>query len=84
MNTSAKKTTPVKKPSTAKKKRSRKKSWVRILLAVLRFFLIPCLCLIALYVGLVIGYVDLGKQNYAEIFTLKTWKHVYDLVFSNT
>jgi hypothetical protein len=36
---------------------------------------------IAIVAGLVVGYVGLGHRGLTEVFELKTWKHVYDLVF---
>jgi hypothetical protein len=68
----------------AKKPRKRKKLWVRIILFTLRLLLVPVLCLCALYAGLVIGYVRFGGQPYSDIFDMATWKHLYDLVYSNS
>ncbi len=59
----------------------------RTLKAVLRIFrilLVPLLCLIALYVGLMIGYVYIGGQDASEVMQWNTWKHLYDLVFAQT
>jgi hypothetical protein len=71
-------TTPKKKP------RKLKKRWIRIVLAILRFLLVPVLCLCALFVGLAIGYVRLGGQPYSDIFSAETWKHLYELVYSKS
>jgi hypothetical protein len=72
-------------PSKAsKKKKPKKKLWVRIILRTLRLCLVPFLCLVALYVGLVIGYVRIGGQPYSDIFQLETWKHLYELVYSKS
>jgi hypothetical protein len=67
-----------------KKPRKRKKLWVRITLFTLRLLLVPFLCLCALYAGLVIGYVRIGHQPYSDIFDMATWKHLYDLVYSDS
>jgi len=94
MTITTKKPNPVNKPNSTnqldatgklsppKKKFRRRKRWVRIVLAILRFLLVPFLCLVALYIGFVIGYVRLGGQTYSDIFKLETWKHIFDLVFS--
>jgi hypothetical protein len=70
------------KPS--KKKKPKKKLWVRIILRTLRLCLVPFLCLVALYIGLVIGYVRIGGQPYSDIFNIDTWKHLYELVYSKS
>jgi hypothetical protein len=48
----------------------------------LRFWLVPVLCLIALIIGLHIGYGQLGGKNMADVWDFSTWKHLYDLVFA--
>lgn len=78
--TADKDTQPSKKPAKEqKKKRKRKLIW-----RVLRFFLVPFLCIAGLFAGLVIGYVYIGKQPLSDVWSLDTWKHVFDLVFLNT
>ncbi|MDB5053318.1 MAG: hypothetical protein JWM44_1368 [Bacilli bacterium] len=67
-----------------KKPRLRKKLWLRIVLGILRFLLVPALCICALFIGLVVGYVRLGGQPYAEVFHVQTWKHIFELVYSST
>nr|WP_273386757.1 DNA-directed RNA polymerase subunit beta [Cohnella zeiphila] len=44
--------------------------------------IIPVLCIVAVFVGMAIGYVVLGKRELADVFDLNTWKHMYDLVFA--
>jgi lipopolysaccharide export LptBFGC system permease protein LptF len=73
-----------KSSSSSKKKKPKKKLWIRIILKTLRWLLVPTLCLIALFIGLVIGYVRIGGQPYSDIFDPATWKHLYELVYSNT
>lgn len=48
---------------------------------VLRF-MIPLFLLIALVVGVIVGYVVFGKRSLGEVFEWDTWKHVFDLVFA--
>lgn len=57
---------------------------LKVFLRVLRILLVPILCIAALYVGLMIGYVYIGGQDAAEVMQWNTWKHLYDLVFSKT
>jgi hypothetical protein len=57
-------------------------TWLRIILSILRFLLVPGLCIIALVVGLTIGYATLGGGEASAVFELKTWKHLYNLVFA--
>lgn len=66
-----------------KKRRKRLPLGLRILLRILRFFLVPLLCLVALYVGLRIGYVIVGGQDPADIWNMDTWKHLIDLIFKD-
>lgn len=54
----------------------------RVLLTTLKFTIIPILCIVALIVGLAIGYVVLGDKPLSDVFDLRTWKHMYDLVFA--
>ncbi|MEC0310129.1 DNA-directed RNA polymerase subunit beta [Paenibacillus lautus] len=59
------------------KKRSKTSGWkiaVRIL--------IPVLLVLALFGGMVFGYVVLGDQELSEVFEWGTWKHVFDLIFA--
>ncbi|ANA79806.1 DNA-directed RNA polymerase subunit beta [Paenibacillus glucanolyticus] len=59
------------------KKRSKTSGWklaVRIM--------IPVLLILALFGGMVFGYVVLGHQEFSEVFEWSTWKHVFDLIFA--
>ncbi|MDO7906536.1 DNA-directed RNA polymerase subunit beta [Paenibacillus sp. JX-17] len=49
---------------------------------IARHFLIPLLLVLALFGGLIAGYVVLGHQSAGGVLEWKTWKHVYDLVFA--
>ncbi|WP_010278961.1 DNA-directed RNA polymerase subunit beta [Paenibacillus senegalensis] len=70
--------------ATKKRKKKSKKKKRKPIWRVLRFFLVPFLCLAALFGGLVIGYVYLGEQPLSDVWNIDTWKHVFDLVFANT
>lgn len=67
-------------PSPKKKKRSK---WLNITLKILTAIRVPFFCLVALAAGLWIGYVKVGGQPASEMFQIRTWKHLYDLVFAN-
>lgn len=58
------------------------KIWLFWTLKVLRFFLVPFLCAAAVITGLIIGYAVLGEQDGSEIWSLETWKHLFDLIFA--
>ncbi len=73
---------PAASDSKSKAKKSKLPPWLRITLRILRFLIVPVACVIALYVGLYVGYVTLGDQSAGDIWKLETWKHVYDLVFA--
>lgn len=45
---------------------------------------IPLLCVVGLGAGMIIGYVYLGKRPMNEVYEVSTWRHIYDLVFSQT
>lgn len=67
------------------KKRKKKKLPIvlLIILRMIRILLVPALCIAALYAGLRIGYVHLGEQNPEDIFDVRTWKHLFDLIFAD-
>ncbi|WP_378126593.1 DNA-directed RNA polymerase subunit beta [Cohnella boryungensis] len=54
----------------------------RIVWMSVKLLIIPVLCIAALIVGLAIGFSVLGDRPVSEVFDLKTWKHMYDLVFA--
>jgi hypothetical protein len=66
-------------PQTTKKT---KPKWAIIVLSILKFLRIPFLCMLALAVGLYVGYAKIGKQPASEMLHMNTWKHLYDLVFT--
>lgn len=55
---------------------------LRIVWMSVKILIIPIVCIAALIVGLAIGYVVLGDRPLSEVFDAETWKHMYDLVFS--
>ncbi len=57
-------------------------TWLRITLSILKFLLIPALCLGALFIGLTIGYATIGGGEASAVFKFETWKHLYNLVFA--
>lgn len=57
--------------------------WLQIIWMVLRSLFVPVLLAAALIIGLMIGYAVIGKQPVSDVFQWNTWKHLYDLVFSN-
>ncbi|MFC4100385.1 DNA-directed RNA polymerase subunit beta [Paenibacillus xanthanilyticus] len=63
--------------------RARRHPALRVLLWVLRKSIVPLLLLAALLGGLYIGYTKLGGGSGEDVFEWSTWKHMYDLVFSN-
>ena len=58
--------------------------WLRAALKVLRTLLVPILCVIALYIGLYVGYAVFGNEAPADIWKFETWKHLYDLIFADS
>lgn len=65
-------------PKPSPKPRSK---WVKRTWAIVRPLWIPVVFLLAVWIGMVGGYVYLGKQPLAEVWSLQTWKHLFDLVF---
>ncbi|WP_230986929.1 DNA-directed RNA polymerase subunit beta [Cohnella fermenti] len=67
----------------AKKRRSVWSLFGQIVGTTVKILIIPVLCVVALVVGLAIGYVVLGDGELADVFDMNTWKHMYDLVFTD-
>lgn len=55
------------------------KPWM---VTVAKLLLIPFLLFASLAVGLTIGYSVMGKQPVSEVFSIETYKHMYDLIFT--
>ncbi|NBI30586.1 DNA-directed RNA polymerase subunit beta [Chengkuizengella marina] len=66
-----------------KKKKASSTKPANSTLKILRFFLVPVLCIIALYVGVLIGYVALGGESASDVLNVQTWKHLIDLIFAD-
>jgi hypothetical protein len=49
-----------------------------------QMLIVPFLLFFSLMIGLIIGYSVIGDQPASEVFDLKTYKHMYDLIFSGT
>ncbi|MFF2483685.1 DNA-directed RNA polymerase subunit beta [Paenibacillus sp. NPDC058071] len=64
-------------------KRKKRPMGVRILLWLLRKSIVPIIMIVMLVAGLYIGYAVVGKQPGDEVFSVSTWKHLYDLIFSD-
>lgn len=67
-----------------KKAKVQLKKWKRVLFLTCKWLGIPFLCVVGLGAGMVIGYVYLGKRPMNEVYEFDTWRHIYDLVFSQT
>ncbi|QMV41732.1 DNA-directed RNA polymerase subunit beta [Cohnella cholangitidis] len=63
-------------------KRSSGRIVARIIWLSIKMLIIPVLCIMALIVGLAIGYTVLGDKPLSDVFDFNTWKHMYDLVFA--
>jgi hypothetical protein len=68
--------------SSDKPERSSGRVIARVIWITIKVMIIPILCIAALIVGLAVGYVVLGNKPLADVFDVKTWKHMYDLVFA--
>ncbi|MFC5451412.1 DNA-directed RNA polymerase subunit beta [Paenibacillus aestuarii] len=57
--------------------------WLKITWTVFKIFRVPVLAVLAVYIGLWIGYTKFGHQPASEILHMSTWRHLYDLVFAS-
>lgn len=64
--------------------KARKPLPVRILLFLLRKSIVPLILIVALIAGMYAGYVVLGKGSETDVLEWETWKHMYDLIFSDS
>jgi hypothetical protein len=67
-------------PKVAPSKREVAK-WEATLYIIIKTLRVPLLCVLALVVGLWIGYVKVGGQSMSDMFHPQTWKHLFDLIF---
>ncbi|GGF91685.1 DNA-directed RNA polymerase subunit beta [Paenibacillus abyssi] len=56
----------------------------RVFLWFLRKSIVPLLLILALIGGLYAGYVFIGNGSGDDVFRWDTWRHMYDLVFSDS
>ncbi|WP_126428822.1 DNA-directed RNA polymerase subunit beta [Brevibacillus marinus] len=56
----------------------------RQLVWLTRVLVVPGLLFLSLVVGLMIGYSVLGDRPVSEVFDLRTYKHMFDLIFQGT
>jgi len=67
----------------AKPARTPMPAWIRIPLILLRTLLVPFLCVTALIVGVVFGYVYMGGRDSSDVWNMETWRHLFELVFAS-
>jgi hypothetical protein len=70
--------------SGGEKPRKQRPFALRALLWTLRAAIVPILLIAALIGGLYVGYVVLGKAPEDDVWEIETWKHMYDLIFSDS
>jgi hypothetical protein len=70
--------------SGSEKTRKQRPFALRALLWTLRAAIVPILLIAALIGGLYVGYVVLGKSPEGDVWEIETWKHMYDLIFSDS
>lgn len=49
---------------------------------LLKILWVPALLAVMLLIGLIIGHSVLGEQPVANVFDIKMWEHLYNLVYS--
>ncbi|WP_284643173.1 DNA-directed RNA polymerase subunit beta [Paenibacillus silviterrae] len=69
--------------TASKKTVAERKPWQRALLGVIRWTWLPLACVAAVIIGMVVGYVYLGKQEPGEMLDMGTWRHLFDLIFAD-
>lgn len=60
----------------------RKKSGGSGIPAWIKVMIIPALLFLSMVTGAIVGYSVLGDGSAGDVFNLKTWKHMYDLIFA--
>jgi len=58
--------------------------WARSLFWIVRKSIAPLIMIVMLLIGLYIGYVIMGDQPKEEVFQFSTYKHLWDLIFSES
>lgn len=64
-------------------KKSRVPVWLYVLYKIFRIVLVPALCIVALYIGLRLGYSTFGGQDPEDVLDPNTWRHLFDLIFKD-
>lgn len=67
-----------------KKEPDKARSRVNPLSLLTKVLVVPGLLFLSLLVGLIIGYAVLGDRPVSEVFDLRTYKHMFDLIFQGT
>ena len=62
---------------SAVKRRKRKPAW-----RIARILIFIAVWVIAIYAGLSVGYVIIGKRPLGDVFQWSTWQHIFDLIFA--
>lgn len=62
--------------------KKRKRTLLRLVWWIVRKSIVPILFVVSLLAGLYIGYTMLGDGPKGDVWEWSTWKHMYDLVFS--
>jgi hypothetical protein len=70
-------------PRPKKKKRIKRTSGQKALFFTAKWMFITFCLVISVIIGLVVGYSVIGEGKTVDVFDVKTWKHVFDLVFKN-
>lgn len=74
--------TATKRRLSSTRSRRRKQAAGRAVPFTVKLLLVPLLLFISLLAGAIVGYSIVGDGSAAEVFNLKTWKHMYDLIFA--
>ncbi|AJY74546.1 DNA-directed RNA polymerase subunit beta [Paenibacillus beijingensis] len=68
----------------SKERQSAKKRRRFTVLWFVKKSIVPLLWILGLFAGMYVGYIYLGKGNPSEVFEVSTWKHMFDLIFSDS
>lgn len=70
------------RPKERKRKKRRTSGQKALFFTAKWMFILFCLVISVIF-GLVVGYSVIGEGNMIDVFDVKTWKHVFDLVFKS-
>ncbi|UHA75685.1 DNA-directed RNA polymerase subunit beta [Paenibacillus sp. 481] len=48
---------------------------------IFRLVIVPLICLLTLYSGMVVGYVTVGNGTFSEALKINTWLNLFKLAF---